>query len=256
MEQKQNFTVHLPGYSGTSADTKHFTLIELLVVLAVIAILAAMLLPALGKAKNAVRRVTCTANLKQIGYALLSYATDNNDFYPNPYAKSTDPCDWRTGSASDPKTGLYGFVADYLHYSISYSMKEAREGLLKCPGFVMPENATDHERNNRSCYMMLAGMGSTGAWDQWNVTKPLLSTKKQWNKYSNRYDAVPLAGDQYILNPSGAELINHIEGANWLEKDFSVQWYSFSSLNSNTTFSGGKSFRWTTGCDKGLNLSR
>ena len=67
---------------------------------------------------------------------------------------------------------------------------------------------------------------------------------------------MPLAGDQYILNASGASLINHVAGSNWLEKDFSVQWYSLSSLNSTTTFSGGKTFRWTTGIEKGLNLTR
>ena len=60
-----------------------FTLIELLVVVAIIAILVAMLLPALQGAKESAKAAQCMSNLRQIGIAAYSYASDWNDHSPN-----------------------------------------------------------------------------------------------------------------------------------------------------------------------------
>ena len=59
-----------------------FTLIELLIVIAIIAILAAILLPALTRAKESARRVICTANQSQTSKALIMYADDFNAVMP------------------------------------------------------------------------------------------------------------------------------------------------------------------------------
>lgn len=73
-----------------------FTLIELLVVMAIIAILAALLLPALASAKERARRTTCKSNLRQFILATHVYAGDFGDRLPSGLTDALDPDDTHT----------------------------------------------------------------------------------------------------------------------------------------------------------------
>lgn len=76
-----------------SVRKRAFTLVELLVVIAIIALLIAILLPALRRAKEAGMRISCASNLRALGQAFVMYTQENKGFFPRP-AVGVNPADW------------------------------------------------------------------------------------------------------------------------------------------------------------------
>lgn len=86
-----------------------FTLIELLVVIAVIAILASLLMPTIGRVKAKARDTQCLNNLKQLGVAVVLYADDNGNKLPKAELKPSNPVD-----PKNPDPRLRDLLAKYL----------------------------------------------------------------------------------------------------------------------------------------------
>jgi prepilin-type N-terminal cleavage/methylation domain-containing protein len=159
-----------------------FTLIELLVTLAIIAILAALLLPALASGKAQGRRAACLSNLRQIGIAIECYAPDNNGDIPyGPKAPPfTSPSDFYTstgaptslislGSSSPPgqPVGLGLLLAQYL-------CDEPK--VLFCPGSDQGLDADTQLANvgitQAQCSYYYRHAGNTNLADAYGVTPP------------------------------------------------------------------------------------
>ncbi|MBQ6472720.1 MAG: type II secretion system protein [Victivallales bacterium] len=180
-----------------------FTLVELLTVIAIIAVLAGMLMPALSKARSKAAAINCVANQKQIMTTAIMYSNDNKQRLP--YSTSNDMNNWWTQSNDsyngswcgkiyqivlEPKVFLCNnanesstnFTDD--KYGVSYSI--VREiSLLKMTRMDNPASAIyvfDNDTTNNLARYEEAAKGSTG-----DDAKTINST---WKTNLETYDAV------------------------------------------------------------------
>ena len=150
IESKMNLLQN-PRKSGRSG----FTLIELLVVIAIIAILAAMLLPALGKAKDKALAISCMNNTKQLMLGWLLYTSDFEEKLI-PSGKPVGDGSWLDWTAS-PKNADTAVLVDPGQSPIAAYVKSA--AVWKCPAdkYQSPQNPGPRVRS----MSMNAGLGGS-----------------------------------------------------------------------------------------------
>lgn len=131
------------------ANPDAFTLIELLTVIAIIGILAAILIPVVGKVREQARQAACASNLRQIGVGVHLYSADNDDWLP-PVSRSASAFTtyWMTNGRNLGLLYEGGYVDDEQVFFCPTRDVDPLEAL----GYHSPGNIASDGRRERSSY--------------------------------------------------------------------------------------------------------
>jgi len=209
MRNQSNPLCQLPP-GGSGVRWQAFTLLELLVVIAIIGILAALLLPALARAKDMAKRIGCLNNQKQIGLGWEMYSGDFsgrmavNDVEVTDQPRSTTNS-WVAGNARydiDPATITIGSIFVYVKNPAVY----------KCPadyGMIEGTSLSRYRSFSLSCYM---NGPSTG---QWTDTTYGIQPLRQTSQIQNTSKTLTFI-DEDVLTLDDGHFLYSTNNNNWL----------------------------------------
>ena len=148
----QSFHPFNMNFLNKNARRSAFTLIELLVVIAIIAMLAAILFPVFGRARENARRSSCQSNLKQIGLGLMQYTQDYDERFPAGLPNTTN-------DASYIGVGWAGATYPYIKSSQIFVCPSDPKG--SGPGLVANATAISYAMNRSVAAKSLAAVEDT-----------------------------------------------------------------------------------------------
>lgn len=143
--------------SSRITGRKAFTLIELLVVIAIIALLASILFPVFGRARENARRSSCQSNLKQIGLGFEQYKDDYDQIYPGSYVSAS-------GKSYNWPTFIQPYVKnEQIFVCPSVNEKAFRVDPAFVPTYSTPVNYTDMTDSAADTTNTYGGDGSSAS---------------------------------------------------------------------------------------------
>lgn len=216
-----------------------FTLIELLVVIAIIAILAAILFPVFGRARENARRSSCQNNLKQIALGFIQYAQDNDERLP----LSTD------GSSGDAEPDGWMYYSGFSTPPLRFAPAQGSiySYLKNAAVFVCPSDAAGRESGNsyasNSCVFQPLSPPVAG----YNAGKNL-SQFEDTSKWMLLAEEAPISNlragstdDAYIhlQTAANSHSTRHFEGSNLAFLDGHVKWLRADKISADGYAIGG-----------------